>query len=338
MPPEVRLLGIGSFLPEEVVLNEALARQLGTSAAEIARATGIESRRRAAEGEGPSDLALRASQAALRAARTEVAELGLIVFATATPDVTFPGAACYLQHKLGAPTIGALDVRAQAAGFVCGLDLAASFAALQAPGGGDDPRYARILVAAGEVHSSGLDETPRGADLTPRFGDGAAVAIVGRGDSGPRLRAVRWYTEGEFADRFWCEYPASRQYPLRITPADLAAGRHFPRADLAALAPIARERLAQVVGEVLAECGWQASALDAAIVDFVDPAVARTAASDLGISGSHLEVPTAGFGHVMAGGLPIALARRLPELASGAKVLLAAAGPGFTYGAAALEV
>lgn len=339
MPPELRLLGIGSFLPEEVVSNDALAPLLGKSAQDIARATGIASRHRAAEGEGPSDLALRAAHAALAAARTQIDELGLIVFATATPDVTFPGAACYLQHKLGAPTVGALDVRAQAAGFLCGLDLAASFADLPAPNGtGGDPRYARILLAAGEVLTSALDETPRGADMTPRFGDGAAAAVVGRGDFGPRLRAVRWTTEGELADRFWCEYPASRQYPLRITAEDLAAGRHYPRADLAALAPIARDRLGRIAGEVLAECGWPASALDAAIVDFVDPEVARAAASDLGVPAARLEVPTAGFGHVLAGGLPISLAGRLAGLASGAKILLAAAGPGFTYGAAALEV
>ena len=56
---------------------------------------------------GPSDLALPAAQQALDRAGLAVADVDLIVFATMTPDVTFPGSACYLQDKLGCGTIGA---------------------------------------------------------------------------------------------------------------------------------------------------------------------------------------------------------------------------------------
>jgi 3-oxoacyl-(acyl-carrier-protein) synthase III len=338
MPPEVRLLGIGSALPEDEVSNQRLASRLGVEPRAIEARTGIRSRRWASDGVGPSDLAARAAATALSAAGTTIDEIGLIVFATATPDVCFPGAACYLQEKLGAPTVGALDVRAQTAGFICALDMAGAFAVLPAPSGGHDRRYARVLIAAGEVHSSGLDESPLGADMTPRFGDGAAVAVVGAGEVGPRLAAVRWYTEGDLADRFWCEYPASRQHPLRVTPADLAVGKHFPHGDLPALAAIVRDRLQGVAREVAALCGWTPSDVDRLLVDYVDPAVARSAADDLGVDPGRVDVPTAAFGHVMAGGLPIALAGLLPGLRSGARVLLVGAGPGLTYGAVALEV
>ncbi|HZR80697.1 MAG TPA: 3-oxoacyl-[acyl-carrier-protein] synthase III C-terminal domain-containing protein [Candidatus Binatia bacterium] len=337
MPPDLRVLGLGHCLPPQIVSNEELAAALGEPAADIAARTGIAERHRAADGEGPSDLALRAARDALAAARTTVDELGLIVFATATPDVTFPGAACYLQEKLGAPTVGALDVRAQTAGFLCALDLASSFAAVPAPRGGRDARYARMLIAAGEVHAGGLDATPRGRDMTPRFGDGAAAAVVGQADSGPRLVAVRWTTEGELADRFWCEYPASYQTPVRITAADIAAGKHFPRGDLAALAPIARDRLGAAAREVLDAAGWRPSDVDLLVIDYVDPAVAGDAGEALGVARERTVVPTREFGHVMAGGIAIALARRLVALHAGARALLVAAGPGFTYGAAALE-
>lgn len=338
MPPETTILGLGWTLPAEEVTDAALAERLGASAASIAQRTGIARRFRAADGEGPSDLAARAAVPALAAASTRVEDLGLILFATATPDVTFPGAACYLQEKLGAPTIGALDLRAQSAGFLAGLDLAAEFAALELPAGVPDPRYERILLAAGEVLTSGLDESPSGLDLTPRFGDGAAVAVLGRGGSAPRVGPVRWYTEGALAERFWCEYPASRQYPVRMRAADFDAKRHHPRADLAGLAPIAADRLEAVSREALVARDWRPVEVDLALVDYVEPAVARTAAAALGLAPDRVLVPTAEFGHVMAGGLPIALARRLPSLPGGTRILLAAAGPGFTYGAATVEV
>lgn len=339
MPPDpiARLLGLGRYLPEPAA-NADLARALGTTEAELASSTGIARRHHAADGEGPSDLAARAARDALAAAATEVGELGLIVFATATPDVTFPGSACYLQEKLGAPTVGALDVRAQSAGFLCALDLAVAFASQAGPNGAADPRYGRILVAAGEVLSSGLDLSPRGRDMSSRLGDGAGVAIVGRGERGAKVLAVRWATEGALADRFWCEYPASYRYPLRVRAEDLAAGKHFPTADLAALAGVVPERIGESAAAVLDAAGWRAADLDLAIVDYVVPEVARGAAEKLGVPAARTVVPTAEFGHVMAGGLVMALAGATARLAAGARVLLAAAGPGLAWGAAAIEI
>jgi len=335
---EARLLGLGRHLPGDAIGNATLASTLGTTADELARTTGIAHRHHAQEGEGPSDLALRAAHDALADAQTDVADLGLIVFATATPDVTFPGAACYLQDKLAAPTVGAVDVRAQSAGFLCALDLALAFASLQSPKGGPDARYARILIAAGEVVSSGLDFSPRGREMTARLADGAGAAVVGRAAHGPRIRAVRWYADGSLAERFWCEYPASKQFPLRIDENNLAAGKQYPSADLGALAPIVPPRIAAAAAEVLELCGWRANELDLAIVDYVAPDVAREAARAIGVAEQKLVVPTAEFGHVMAGGLVMSLAAALGSLPAGARVLLAAAGPGLAWGAAALEI
>jgi len=336
MPPEVRLLSLETHLPGAPLGNEVWAERLGVPAPALLASTGIRSRHHAAAGDGPSDLARHAAERALLGAGATVDDLSLIVFATATPDVTFPGAACFLQDKLGAGTVGAVDIRAQSVGFLAGLELAMAFVDVPGPTARDGA--ARILLAAGEVLSSGLDESPGGIDLTPRLADGAAAGVVGRGDEGARVAALRWYTDGTLADRFWCEFPASRRYPLRILEEDLKAGRHYPKADLAALAPIARGRLAEVAREVLAEAKWAVESLEVGIVDYVDPEVARGAAGDLGLAVGHTDVPTEHFGHVMAAGLPLRLADHQTRLAPGARVLLVAAGPGFCWGAAALEL
>ena len=338
MPPELRLLALGTHLPGDPVENGSLAEGMETSAEALLDSTGIHSRHYAPDGEGPSDLAKRAAETALMASGTAIEDLSLIVFATATPDVFFPGAACYLQNKLGAATTGALDIRAQSVGFLAGLDLALAFTALPCPASAQGAHGARILVAAGEVHSAGLDYSPAGRDLTPRFGDGAAVGIVGHGESGARIAALRWYTDGTLADRFWCEYPASRSHPDRITEEDLAARRHFAKADLGFLASIAQRRLTEVVAAVLEEAQWSVGSLALAIVDYVDPAVAHAATQDMGIDPRRVDVPTQSFGHVMAAGLPLRLAHWQRELAPGDRVILAAAGPGFSWGAVALEL
>ncbi|MDG2303086.1 MAG: 3-oxoacyl-[acyl-carrier-protein] synthase III C-terminal domain-containing protein [Candidatus Binatia bacterium] len=338
MPPEARLLSLGTHLPGAALDNAALAERLGVSADALLESTCVRARHYAGEGEGPSALAQHAAEQALAGAGVTVDDLSLIVFATATPDVTFPGSACFLQDKLSAGTVGAIDIRAQSAGFIAGLDLAIAFSSVPGSVAGTGGGPSHVMVASGEVFSSGLDESPRGRELTSRLADGAAVGIVGRSDEGARVAALRWHTDGSLAEQFWCEYPASGRYPLRIMAEDLEAGLHYPTADLSALAPVVQTRLGEVAREVLDEAGWSADSLEVAIIDYIEPRVARAAAAGLGLDDARIDVPTESFGHVMSAGLPLRLADWESRLAPGARVLLAAAGPGLAWGAVALEL
>ena len=63
-----RIAGTGSYLPENVVTNDDLAKIVDTSDEWIAARTGIRQRHVAAEGETTSDLAYQASLRALEAA------------------------------------------------------------------------------------------------------------------------------------------------------------------------------------------------------------------------------------------------------------------------------
>ena len=338
MRPDLRILGLGTHLPGAAVANAELARRLGISAEELGDRTGIESRHFAPAGQGPSDLACDAARAALEEAGATPEDLGLVVFATTTPDVTFPGSACFLQDKLGVPTVGCLDIRAQAAGFLAALDIAGGFSGETTPQGDSDPRYERVRVAAGEVFASGLDFSERGAELAGRLADGAAVAVVGHGTRGPRVRAVRWYTDGTLVEKFQAAYPSASQLPTRILAANLEEGLQFPQVDLAALEETAAKRLTAALREAAGEVGIEPGEAARIFVDYVDPRVALAAAEAAGVSADRVVVPTARLGHVMTAGLALALADARSELGAGDLVLLAAAGPGFTWGAAALEM
>ena len=81
----------------------------------IVQRTGIEARYWVNEGEdiGTSDLAYEASVIALERAGWTAENLDLIVCATMTPDVNIPGSGAFLQHRLGAKGVPALDIRQQ---------------------------------------------------------------------------------------------------------------------------------------------------------------------------------------------------------------------------------
>lgn len=332
MLPEVRLNGWGYCLPGTAISNPELAKRLATTD-DLGAETGIAERFFAAADEGPSGLAALAAGPAMARAGIVADDLSMLVFATTTPDVAFPGSACFLQEKLGAPTVGALDLRAQAAGFVASLDMAGAFCGTQAPGAAAAP----ILVATAEVFSSSLDFSPGGQALASRLADGAAVVVLSTGGKGPRLLTSRWYTDGTQLEKFWTEAPHSSQLGRRIGLDDLAAGRHYPQSDLPALRGLAQARLVEVLREVCAETHTDLGRAARVVIDYVEPQVAHAVAEDLGLSRDRVAVPTASFGHVMAAGLGIDLARNLDTLAPGERVVLASAGPGFTWGAAVIE-
>ena len=94
-------VGIGSYLPSEVVTNADLAKIVETSDEWIVERTGIRQRHRAAEGEFTSHLATKAARAALEDAGLGPQDIDLVVVATATPDHTFPASATQVQAALG---------------------------------------------------------------------------------------------------------------------------------------------------------------------------------------------------------------------------------------------
>ena len=160
--------GVGSYLPDEVLTNQDLAKIVDTSDAWIFERTGIHERRRAAPDQPVSDLAVEAARRALAAAGRTAEDLDLIIVATTTPDLTFPATAAIVQRKLGAPMGIAFDVQAVCSGFVYALSIADGF-------------IARGNARCGLV--IGAEEMTRILDWTDRttcvlFGDGAGAAVV----------------------------------------------------------------------------------------------------------------------------------------------------------------
>src|SRR5438046_9878925 len=99
-------LGTGSYLPEKVVTNDQLSRMMNTSDEWIQQRTGIQTRRFVdfeRERMGSSDLAARASVAALADAGVGKDEVDLVIHATLSPDRPFRGDRVVVPAKVDIP-------------------------------------------------------------------------------------------------------------------------------------------------------------------------------------------------------------------------------------------
>ena len=99
MPRKAKIIGIGSYLPDEIVSNDDLSKILDTSDEWITTRSGIKQRHRAADGEATSDIALAAAQQALSHAGITANDIDMIIVSTTTPDLTFPATAALVQKN-----------------------------------------------------------------------------------------------------------------------------------------------------------------------------------------------------------------------------------------------
>ena len=85
----------------------------------------------------------------------------------------------------------------------------------------------RILVVGAEVHSTGLDISTRGRDVTVLFGDGAGAAVLVATEGESRILDSKLHADGANHEILMVEAPSSRCNP-RLTEEMLLAGRHYP--------------------------------------------------------------------------------------------------------------
>ena len=322
----VRLFSTGAYLPDRIVTNaELIALGAPLTDEEIVKLSGIRQRHWAAESEATSDLAVNACRIALGRAGLDPAAIDRLILATVSPDHSSPSAACIAQHALGLGSAPAFDVTASCSGFLYALDIAARGIAT-----GD--RYS--VACAADVRSRFLDLTDR--STCALFGDGAGAAVLGPGSVGEGLLAIGLLADGSGAKSVYVPAGGSRE---PASAATVAGRRHFIRMEEGP-----QVYLAAVEGMLAtAEALLSALGLTFADVDLIVPhqpnkrildRLARLAK----LRDDQLFINVETIGNVSGATCAIALEQALGSgrIQAGAKVLLLAAGAGYTAGAALL--
>jgi 3-oxoacyl-[acyl-carrier-protein] synthase-3 len=315
-----RVVGTGSYLPQQILTNDDLAMCMDTSDEWIRSRTGIRQRHIADPSQASSDLGLEASRAALAAAQLTPQEIDLLIVATATPDYVFPSTACILQAKLGAKGCAAFDIQAVCSGFVYALSIADKLIR--------SGQYRCALVVGAEVYSRIVDWSDRGTAVL--FGDGAG-AVVLKADSRPGILGSVLRADGSHAGIL--------SVPGNISHGKIA-GSPYLRMDGQAVFKVAVKVLDEVARETLALCGAKVADIDWLIPHQANTRILEATAKKLGIDASKLVVTVDRHGNTSAASVPLALdvAIRDGRIRSGHKVMLQAVGGGFTWGAVFVEM
>jgi 3-oxoacyl-[acyl-carrier-protein] synthase-3 len=310
-------------LPERIVTNAELAKQVDTSDEWIASRTGIRQRHIAADGQTTCDLAYGAAIAALESAGVQASEIELLVLGTTTPDLIFPATACLLQHRLGANGCAAFDVNAACSGFIYALSVADKFIRSGA--------VKTALVVGAETLSRMVDWSDRATCVL--FGDGAGAVVLKAADEAGIL-STHLHADGGHKELLWNPVGVS----VGFKPEEKNAGVRVLMQG-SDVFKVAVKTLDRVVEETLEANGIDRHAIDWLIPHQANLRIIQATAKRLDMPMERVIVTVDKHGNTSSGSVPLALDHgvRSGKIKRGQLLLLEAFGGGFTWGSALLR-
>ena len=309
--PVAGIASVAAALPPDRVPNDEIAARIGVTPQWIETRTGIRERRRAAANASLTALAAEAGRRALAAAGVDGAAVDLVLVATFTQDELLPNAAPLVAAQLGARGAAACDLGAACTGFLAGLSLAAA----QIESG----RVRTALLIGADLLSRVTDSSDR--QTAALFADGAGAVLLGAGGPG-RIGTTLLRSDASAAGT-------------------IVAGRdeRLIRMEGHDVYRTAVRSLTQITLETLDAEGLGLGDIDLFVFHQANARITRAVGTRLGLPAERVVTCIGEQGNTGAATLPLALCHAAAEgrLRPGARVLLAATGAGFIYGASVVE-
>ncbi len=331
-----KIIGLGHYVPENIVTNDDLSKIMDTSDEWIQERTGIKERRWALAGDGQSTftMGLEAAKKAISNSGIEKEDIDLIVFATLSPDYYFPGPGVQIQEALEINTVAALDIRAQGSGFVYSISVADQFI--------KTGRYKNILVIGSELQSHGIDKSTRSRSISVIFGDGAGAAILTREEDLTKgILSTHIHSEGKHALELATEAPGmgTRWVTDIIKDNDPNDFSYRPYMNGQFVFKHAVKRFSEVISEGLQKNKLEVSDIDMLIPHQANLRISQFIQKRFGLSDDQVYNNIQKYGNTTAASIPIALseAHQQGNIKEGDTVVLAAFGSGFTWGSVIIK-
>jgi 3-oxoacyl-[acyl-carrier-protein] synthase-3 len=330
-----KIAGVGSYVPENVVTNNDLAKIMDTTDEWIQERTGIKERRHIKKGDGNSTakMGVKAAKIAIERAKIDKDDIDLIVFATLSPDYYFPGCGVQVQEMLNINTCPALDVRNQCSGFIYALSTADQFI--------KTGMYKNVLVIGSENHSGGLDFTNRGRSVSVIFGDGAGAVVLTRSDhNGEGILSTHLHSEGKHALELSLKGPSTEHWVPEIIAENPQGDDipYYPYMNGQFVFKNAIQRFSEVIMEGLKANGLEVKDIDMLIPHQANLRISQYVQQKFKLRDEQVYNNIQKYGNTTAASIPIALceAWEKGKIKNEDVVVLAAFGSGFTWASAVL--
>jgi 3-oxoacyl-[acyl-carrier-protein] synthase III len=319
------ITGIHAWVPEYRLTNLELSKMVDTSDEWIMQRVGIKERRiLKEEGLGSSDLGEQAVKGLLEKTNTSPDEIELLICATVTPDMAFPATANIISDKAGIKNAFSFDMNAACSGFLFALQTGASFI--------ESGKYKKVIVVGADKMSSITDYTDRTS--CPLFGDasGAVLLEPGKGDLG--IIDHIFYTDGS-GQKYLHMKAGGSVKPASHETVD--AREHYIYQEGQSVFKFAVVNMANVAAEIMERNKLKADDIAWLVPHQANLRIIDATGRRMGLPPEKVMINIQNYGNTTTATIPLCLWEYEKKLKKGDKIILAAFGGGFTWGAIYLK-
>jgi 3-oxoacyl-[acyl-carrier-protein] synthase-3 len=315
------ITSVGGYVPEYRLTNAILETMVDTNDEWIKSRTGIDERRiLKGEGLATSDMAVPAVLEICQKRGISPLEIDCVICGTVTPDLVFPSTANIICDKIGAVNAWGFDLSAACSGFLYGLTTGAALI--------ESGRYKKVIVVGADKMSAIVDYTDRSTCII--FGDGAGAVLLEPSTDGNGVLDSVLKSDGSGKNYLHMKAGGS------LKPASLetiAAKEHYIFQDGQPVFKAAVKNMADAAYELLQRNNLTGDDIAWLVPHQANKRIIDATAKRMNLPSEKVMLNIQKFGNTTAGTIPLCLWEWQKQLHKGDKIVLAAFGGGFTWGA-----
>jgi 3-oxoacyl-[acyl-carrier-protein] synthase-3 len=315
------ITAVGGYVPEDRLTNFDLEKIVDTTDEWIRSRTGIEERRiLKGEGKGTSELVAPAVKLLCEKRGIDPLEIDCLIVATVTPDMVFPATANLVCDKIGAKNAWGYDVSAACSGFLYALTQGAALI--------ESGRYKKVVVAGADKMSSIIDYKDRTTCII--FGDGGGAVLLEPNTEGLGVQDSILKSDGSGC-QFLRMKAGGSAYPASAET--VANGEHYVYQEGQTVFKFAVKGMADVSAELLERNQLTGDDISWLVPHQANLRIIDATANRIGLNKEKVMINIQKYGNTTAGTIPLCLWEWENQLKKGDRLVLAAFGGGFTWGA-----
>lgn len=323
----IKLMGVGSAVPEKVLTNADLEKLVETNDEWITSRTGIKKRHILGEGESLSQLAATASQRALEMAGVAAEDVDLIILATSSPDDLF-GSACAVQALIGAKYAAAFDLTAACSGFVMALVTASQYVRAGT--------YRNVVVIGADALSRYIDWRDRSTCIL--FGDGCGAVVVSANSDASApccFLGQDMHSDGNGQKNLNAFFAGQGNKPGSAEASSAGAYCNIAMNGQEVF-KFAVRAVPMVIEGALKNANMRKDEIDWLVLHQANMRILNSAAEKLGVPADRVVANLPNYGNTSAASIPLALdeAVRKGDIKAGQTVAMAGFGAGLSWASA----
>ncbi len=315
------ITAVGGYVPEYVLSNKILETMVDTNDEWITARTGIKERRILKDKDkGTSFLAIQAAKDLLSKNNTDPNDIDMVIMATATPDMPVAVTGAYVATQIGAVNAFSYDLSAACSSFLFGMSTAAKYI--------ESGRYKKVLLVGADKMSSIIDYKDRTTCII--FGDGAGAVLFEPNTEGFGLQDEYLRTDGEGRQSLKIDAGGSLLPPSIET---VNNNQHVVFQDGKTVFKFAVTRMADVSEKILERNNLTGDDIQWLVPHQANNRIIDATSKRIKLPNDKVMKNIYKYGNTTSATLPLCLHDYEKQLKKGDKLVFAAFGGGFTWGA-----